>query len=99
MYGCGNAEVQHLQNTRPPPLAGEIADEKWGDQIISFGDHLPSTTPSRFVAQWRGWIDSKSPSGGEDIQPSTKLPSGGVVLWNGEEIGLPIDGSWSSSVP
>ena len=47
-YGCENAEVQHLQHTQPPPLAGEIVDGKWGDQIISLGVHLPIATPYSF---------------------------------------------------
>ena len=34
-----------------------------------------------------------------DIQPSTKLPSGGTVIWNDEETGMPSDGNTDERYP
>ena len=51
------------------------------------------------VARRRGWLKFKLLSGVEDIRASTRLSLGGVLLWKNGEIGLPIDGGWSTSVP
>ena len=97
-YGEVNTEVQHPQRTRFPPLPGEVVDWKRGDQIISLGV-FHRRLRARFVARRREWLDPKLPSGGEDTRPLIKLPSGGAVLRNAKEIGLPTEGRWSPLMP